>query len=137
MCSILQATLNVKSFDTIPVIEENVDACEIPAAGILNFVTANWSFRKMPKAKKKDNKTTHCKTITRSHTDALSSSRRSDINLSDIFFNLLKGEDTSSSEIAMSSPQMCTNSVQSLIRLSAIQEQSDTLFSTQDRSCLF
>lgn len=91
----------------------------------------------MPKAKKKDNKTTYCKTITRSHTDALSSSRRSDINLSDIFFNFLKGEDTSSSEIAMSSPQMCTNSVQSLIRSSAIQEQSDTLFSTQDRSCLF
>ena len=42
MCSILkQATLNVKSFDTIPITEENVDACEIPAAGILNFVTAN------------------------------------------------------------------------------------------------
>ena len=44
------------SIGTVSVVEENIDACEIPAVGmkyISNFVTGNQSFRKKCKTKKK------------------------------------------------------------------------------------
>ena len=54
------------------------------------------------------------------------------INLSDIYLDLLKGAETSSFKIATPPHPLCINSAQSLNKLSALQEESDNLFSTQD-----
>lgn len=58
---------------------------------------------------------------------------RSDIHVSDIYFDLLKGEETSCSKIARSPLQICANSPQNLNNSSVFQQRSDTLFSTKDR----
>ena len=63
-------------------------------------------------------------------------SQRSDIHLFDINFDLLKSEETSSSKIAVSLPQMSTNSGQVLNYSRAFQEVSGTLFVEQDREIL-
>ena len=58
------------------------------------------------------------------------------INLSDIYLDLLKGEETSSFKIATPPQPLCINSAQSLNKLSALQEKNDNLFSTQDREII-
>ena len=58
------------------------------------------------------------------------------INLSDIYLDLLKGEETNSFKIATPPHPLCINSAQSLNKLSALQEENDNLFSTQDREII-
>ena len=58
------------------------------------------------------------------------------IDLSDIYLDLLKGEETSSFKIATPPHPLCINSAQSLNKLSALQEENDNLFSTQDREII-
>ena len=58
------------------------------------------------------------------------------VNLSDIYLDLLKGEVGNSSKTDNSPPHVCTNSVQNLNHSRSLEEESDSLLSTQDKEIL-
>ena len=68
--------------------------------------------------------------------DAVNSSHRSNMHLSDIYLDLLKGEETISSNITTSYFQIRTNSSHSLNCSSVLHKESDSHFSTQDKNIL-
>ena len=90
---------------------------------ISNFVTDNQSFRK---------KVWHKKGLWNcsDYANAVSSLHRSDLQLSDIYLLLIKGEEIRSSKIAKPPLQMCNNSS---LNYSNASERTDSMFSTQDK----
>ena len=68
--------------------------------------------------------------------DVINSSHVNNINLSDKYLDLLKGEENNSSKTDTSSPHVCTNSAQSLNHSKSLEEDSDTKLSTQDKKIL-
>ena len=69
----------------------------------------------------------------RSYMDVVNSTHVNNINLSDIYLDLLKGEENNSSKTETSPPHVCTNSAQSLNHSRSLEEE---ILSTQDREIL-
>ena len=112
-----------KTTETVYVFERDVDTdaptqrekentCVIPASSenISNFVTDNRRFRKKSEAKKKVDEYAQDEKNKRSYADVVNSAHVNNINLSDIYLDLLKGEENNSSKTDTSQPHVCTNS---------------------------
>ena len=138
-----------KTIETIYLIERDVDAdadtltqkgkentCAIPASREINFVTDNRRFRKKSGAKKKVDEYALDEIKKRSYADVVNSTHVNNINLSDICLDLLKSKENNSSKTGTSQPHVCTNSAQNLNHSRSLEEESDTLLSTQDKEIL-
>ena len=138
-----------KTTETFYVIERDVDTdaltqrekentCAIPASSenISNFVTDNRHFRKKSEAKKKVDEYAQDEKKKRSYADPVNSTHVNNINLSDIYLHLLMSEENNSSKTDTSPPHVCTNFAQILNHSRSLEEESDTLLSTQDKEVL-
>ena len=138
-----------KTTETVYVIERYVDidppmqrekenTCAIAASSenISNFVTDNRRFRKKSEAKKKVDEYAQDEKKKRSYADAVNSTHVNNINLSDIYLDLLMGEENNSSKTDTSPRHVCTNFAQILNHSRSLEEESDTLLSTQDKEVL-
>ena len=70
----------------------------------------------------------------RSYADVVNSAHKNIMNLSDMYLDLLRGEENNSSKTDTSPPHICSNSAQSLNHSRSLEEE---LLSTQDREILF
>ena len=68
----------------------------------------------------------------------VNSTHVNNINLSEIYLDLLKGKENNSSKTDTYPPHVCTNSAKSLNHSKGLEEESDIILSTQGKgSCLF
>ena len=71
-----------------------------------------------------------------SYVDVVNGTHFNNINLLDIYLDLLKGEENNSTKTDTSPSHAWTNSVQSLNHSRGLEEESDSLLSTQDKEIL-
>ena len=68
----------------------------------------------------------------------VNSTHVNNINLSEIYLDLLKGKENNSSKTDTYPPHVCTSYAQSLNHSKNLEEESDVILSTQVKgSCLF
>ena len=110
---------------------EKENTCAIPASreNISNFVTDNWRFRKKSEANKKVDEYAQDEKNKRSYADVVNNTYVSNINPSDIYLDLLKGEENNTPKTGTSPSDICTISAQSLNHSWSLEEESDTLLS--------
>ena len=99
-------------------------------------MTDNRRFRKKLEAKKKEDDYTQNKKKETSYADVVNSRYVNNINLSYIYLDWLKGEENNPPKTDTSPPHVCTNSAQSLNHSRCLEEESDTLLSTQDKEIM-
>ena len=73
----------------------------------------------------------------RSYADVVNSTHVNNVNLSDMYLDLLKDEENNPSKTATSPPQVCASSAESLNHSRSSDEESDILLSTEDKKILF
>ena len=132
---------SLKTIETVYVLKRNVDTdaltqrekeniCAVPASreNISNFVTDNRHFRKKSGAKKEVDENPQDERKKRSNADVVNSTYVNNINLSDIYLDLLNVEENNSSKTDTPT-NFCTNSTQSLNHSRSLEEECDTLLS--------